>query len=221
MSKYYSAKQIITGISFIAFPLLFITGNVMHTDLLDFKIHNNASEWINEIHGNTIQQYGNLLEYLSAPFLIVMIFSLINTIKDKYWHWGLTGGIMALAGVATMIVSKGAYCLSVSGIDTLPENEFQQLSPAFEALFSKSGLLKVTMAIPLLPIGFLMMSIGLLKGRYLNMRHSIFLLTGSLVLINPGIEFLNLIGAIILSAGLIPLAIELINNKVKQNLEPF
>lgn len=214
-------KQVISGISFIAFPLLFIVGNALHSNIFSFELHQNAQDWMQEIRGNKLQQMGNLLEYISAPFLIIMIFSLINTITEKAWQWGIIGGIMALLGVVAMVGSKGSFCLSTAGFDTLPETRFNQLYPAFEALFVKAGMLKITLALPLLPLGFLVQSIGLLRGNYIPKWQAFLALTGSLLLVNPGFEAINLTASILLLIGLSPSGLQLIMNNIKSKIKSF
>ncbi|MCD4792265.1 MAG: hypothetical protein K8R54_03465 [Bacteroidales bacterium] len=221
MDKLTRTKQVITGISLIAFPVLFIIGNALHSDLLSFGFPDNAQEWVHEIHHNDLQQIGNLLEYLSAPLLIILIFSFINTINRKAYGWGIIGGMTALLGCVTMIGSKGAFCLSVAGIDTLPEAEFQQVFPALRALFEKAGMLQITWALPLLPLGFVIQSIGLLKGNYLPKRQGLLMLTGSLLLANLGIELINVIGSLLLCIGLMPVGVLLIQKNANTKIKSF
>lgn len=221
MNKLTRTKQIITGISFIAFPLLFIIGNAIHSDLLSFGFPMNTQDWINEIHHNISQQTGNLLEFSSAPFLIIMAFSFINTIHKKGWLLGIIGGMMAILGCVIMVGSKGAFCLSVAGFDTLPEHEFQQLFPAFKALFEKAGMLKITWGLALLPLGFVIQSIGLIKGNYIPIWQAVLILTGSLLLANPGIELINLTASILLFTGLLSPGIQLLNGKIASQIKSF
>ncbi|WP_421919918.1 hypothetical protein [Marinifilum sp.] len=220
MNKLDRIKRIITGCSFIAFSTLFIIGSSLHSDLFSFELSKNAQEWISEIHNNISQQIGNLLEYVSAPFLIIMIFSFINTIHSKAYQWGMLGGMMALLGCISMVGSKGAFCLSVAGIDSLPESEFQQMFPAFKALYEKAGMLKITLALPLLPIGFAVQCIGLIRGNYLPKWQAVLILIGSILLINPGIEIISLLGSLCIGIGLLPASLLLIQNANTQ-IKPF
>ncbi len=221
MNKLNRTKQVITGISFIAFPVLFLIGNSIHSDLFSLSLIHDANEWMNEIRGNKLQQIGNLLEYMSAPFLIIMAISFINTVNKKAWQWGLIGGIMVLIGSVSLAGSKGAFCLSVSAFDTLSNAEFQQLYPAFKALMAKAGILKATLALPLLPLGFVVQSIGLLKGKYVPKWQAMLILLGSILMANPGIELFNLAGSVLLLLGLSPLGISLITNKVESEIKPL
>jgi len=213
MNQLNRTKQIITGTSFIAFPLLFIIGNAIHSDIFSLEMIHNAEEWMHEIHGNKLQQIGNLLELSSAPFLIIMAISFINTTNKKGWQWGLIGGLMVFIGSVSLAANKGAFCLSVAGFDTLPDADYQQIIPAFQSLFAKNGLLKVTLTLPLLPLGFVVQSIGLLKGKYIPQWQSILVLSGSLLMANLGIELFNLMGAIVLLIAFSPISMRLINNK--------
>lgn len=221
MEKLTRTKQIITGISFIAFPVLFIIGNTLHSNVISFELTNSAESWMREIRHNINQQTGNLLEFLSAPFLIIMTFSFMNTINKKGPSFGIIGGIMALLGCIVMVGSKGAFCLSVAGFDTLPEKEFQQLLPAFKALYQKSGMLKVTWGLALLPLGFVIQSIGLIKGSYIPKWQALLILSGSLLLANPGFEIINLLASVLLFLGLLLPGIQLINGKITYQVKSF
>ncbi len=221
MKNLTRTKQVITGISFIAFPLLFIIGNAIHANIFSFSLPQDTLEWMQIIRGNKLQQIGNLLEYFSAPFLMVMAFSLINTIREKAWLWGLTGGLMAILGCVSMIGSKGSFCLSTAAFDTLPDAQFHQIYPAFETLFTKAGLLKVTLALPLLPLGFFVQGIGLLKGKYIPKWQAVLILTGSLLLVNPGFEAINLLASILLLIGFNPSSLQLITGNIKSGIRSF
>jgi hypothetical protein len=181
--------------------------------VFSLEIIHNAEEWMGEIRHNKLQQIGNLLELSSAPFLIIMAISFINTMNKKAWQLGLIGGLMVLVGSVSLAANKGAFCLSVAGFDTLSDADFQQILPAFQALFAKEGLLKATLTLPLLPLGFIVQSIGLLRGKYIPTREGITIFLGSLLMANPGIELFNLMGAIVLHIGFLPLSFRLITNK--------
>ena len=221
MDKIKKTKQIITGISFFAFPVLFIIGNALHSNLFSFDFVKDTTSWVNEFHRNTMQQTGNLLEFLSTPFLIIIIFSLIKSINNKGASLGIIGGMMAIFGCIIMTDSKGAFCISIAGIDTLPENEFQQLLPAFNALFEKAGMLKIMWALPLLPIGFFIQSIGLHKGKYISKWQAYLISIGALLLANPGIELINLIASLLLATAMFPISFQLIYGKTTSEIKSF
>ena len=221
MDKIKRTKQMITGISFFAFPVLFIVGNALHSNLFSFDLVKDTTSWVNEFHHNIMQQTGNLLEFLSAPFLIIMIFSLMKSINNKGAFLGIFGGIMAIFGCIIMAGSKGAFCISIAGIDTLPDNEFQQLFPAFNALFEKAGMLKIMWALPLLPIGFFIQSLGLHKGKYILKWQAYLISTGALLLANPGIELINLMASLLLATAMLPISFQLISGKTTSGIKSF
>jgi hypothetical protein len=58
---------------------------------------------------------------------------------------------------------KGALCLTMSAIDTVPDKEFTQIMPGLLAMFSRKGWMLLLWGIVCVPIGFAIQAIALLK----------------------------------------------------------
>jgi hypothetical protein len=101
-----------------------------------------------------------------------------------------------------------------SAFDTLPEAIFTQLQPGIEALFSYKGYLFIIWLLPLLPLGFVIQGIGLHISHLIPRWQSIAIIIGALLLANPDIDIISLIGSVILTIGMLPLGLQIIKNKL-------
>ena len=123
--------------------------------------------------------------------------------------------MLAILGTLILAVDKGALCLTMSALDTLPEDEFVKMMPGLLAMFGKEGWLIIIQGLPLLTIGFVIQAIGLLKSKSLATWQSILFLIGVLFIGTPdGVEIGNLI--VLLVA--VFLSTQLIDNFVLQPL---
>ena len=124
---------------------------------------------------------------------------------------GLIGGGLAVLGAVILAADKGAFCLTMSALDTNTEEEFSAMMPGLMAIFSKKGLMKLTWGIVLLPVGFAIQVIGLLQVNALPRWQSIPFLIGVLLVGVPdGMEIINLSASILMSVAMIPYGIHLI-----------
>lgn len=128
--------------------------------------------------------------------------------------WGFSGGIIAILGALILAVDKGALCLTMSALDTLPENEFVKMMPGLLTMFGKQGWLILIWGIILLPIGFIIQTIGLLKTNSIAKWQSILFLIAMLFIGTPdGVEIINLTAAILMAIALVPYGYKLLVSK--------
>ena len=160
-------KRLSTGIAIILFPVFFIISNAIHPDLFDISMIHDVHSWIEHFHGNNLLHFAHVLELFMAPLLIVTALHFMDRLKKKGVYFGLIGGVMAVLGAVFLATSKGALCLTTSAFDTLPEQQFAMITPALEVMLHKQGTLFLVCLISLLPVGFLILSIGLFKARCL------------------------------------------------------
>lgn len=52
---------------------------------------------------------------------------------------GFTGAVLAVLGAILLAADKGALCLTMSALDTVPQEEFSAMMPGLSAMFSKKG----------------------------------------------------------------------------------
>jgi len=147
--------------------------------------------------------------------LVVVAIHFMNVLKNSTGEWlGFIGGVIAILGALMLAADKGALCLTMSALDTLPENEFVKMMPGLLAMFAKEGWLVLIWGLVLLPLGFIIQTIGLLKSKSLATWQSILFLIGALFIGTPdGVEIINLTAAILMAIALIPYGLKLI----KQN----
>jgi len=170
---------------------------------------------VSRIKDNNWLHFAHFIEWLSAPLLILLALHMMKRIKAKAKWIGLIGGIFAVVGAVVLATSKGALCFTLSAFDTLADKEITLIYPALEALLLKKGYLIFLWLLPILPIGFLLLSIGLHLEKAVPRWQSILLIMGSLLLANPEIEVINLFASIILAFALIPYAYNIVKEDKK------
>ena len=117
-------------------------------------------------------------------------------------------------GALMLAADKGALCLTMSALDSLPENQFAEMMPGLLVMFGKEGWLVLIWGLLLLPIGFVIQAIGLLKSRSLATWQSVLFLIGVLFIGTPdGVEIVNLMAAVLVAVALIPYGLKVIANK--------
>jgi hypothetical protein len=149
---------------------------------------------------------------VSTGLLIVVALHFMRLLNHSAGAWaGFTGAVIAILGAIFLAADKGALCLTMSAFDTLPENVFDQIMPGVMAMFTKKGWLKLLWGIVLLPIGFAIQAIALLKTHTLSPWQSILFLIGVLLVSVPdGLEIINLSASIMMAISLVPYGIQII-----------
>jgi hypothetical protein len=211
-----SAKRIGTGLAFIIFPLVFVFAFAVHPDLLNPHFLG-PEELILRAHNDGLLQFGHALVTLNTGLLVAIALHFTKLLDRSSAAWaGFAGAVLAVLGALMLAADKGALCLTMSGLDTLSEGEFAQMMPGLLAMFSKEGWLVLLWGILLLPLGFGIQAIALLKSQTLPRWQSILFLIGVLLVGTPdGVEIVNLIAAILLAVAFVPYGIQIIGNKFR------
>jgi hypothetical protein len=204
-------KQIGVGLAFIIFPMLFIFAFAVHPDLLQPHLLG-PEELILRAHGNALLQFGHVLVTLNTTLLIVVALQFMKLLDRSSGAWaGFIGAAIAIVGAIILAADKGALCLTMSAFDTLPEKVFAQIMPGVLAMFTKQGWLVLLWGIVLLPIGFAIQAIALLKTNTFPRWQSILFLIGVLLVGTPdGVEIINLSASILMAIALVPYGIRII-----------
>jgi hypothetical protein len=207
-------KRIGTGLSFILFPLLFVFAFAVHPGLLSPRLLG-PEELILRAHQNGLLQFGHVLVTLCTALLVVVALHFMKLLDRSSAAWaGMIGAAVAVLGVVILAADKGALCLTMSALDTLPENEFASMMPGLMAMFSFKGWLVLLWGILLIPIGFAIHAIALIKTRAFPRIRSILFLIGVLFVGFPdGAEIINLTASILMAIALVPYGIQIIINK--------
>jgi len=211
------AKRIGTGLSFILFPLMFVFAFAVHPGLLNPRLLG-PEELILRAHQNGLLQFGHVLVTLSTALLVVIALHFMKLLDRSSVVWaakaGLIGAAVAILGVVILAADKGALCLTMSALDTLPETEFSQMMPGLLAMYSFKGWLVLLWGILLIPIGFAIQAIALLKTKAFPRWGNVVFLIGVLFIGFPdGAEIINLTASILMAIALIPYGIRMIINK--------
>jgi hypothetical protein len=205
------AKQIGTGLAFIIFPMLFVFAFAVHRGLLSPHLLG-PRELILRAHHAGLLQFGHVLVLLSTGLLIVVAAHFMKLLDHSPLAWaGFVGGALAILGAIILAADKGALCLTMSALDTLPENEFAQSMPGLLAMFTKQGWLALLWGMLLLPTGFAIQAIALLKTHSLPGWQSILFLIGVLLVGTPdGLEIINLTASVLMAIAFVPYGIQII-----------
>lgn len=209
-----NTKRIGIGLAFIVFPLIFVFAFAGHPKLFSPKILEPA-ELILRAHNNSLLHLGHALVTMCTSLLVIAALHFMNLLKSTPNEWfGFIGGVLAILGALMLAADKGALCLTMSALDKLSDDEFVKMMPGLLAMYEKQGWLILIWGLILLPIGFIIQTIGLLKSKILAKWQSILFLIAMLFIGTPdGAEIFNLTAAVLMAIALIPYGIKLIVNR--------
>ena len=203
------------AISIIAFPVMLLTGFIMHPNLMKLEALQTVEQLVRRFHNQPIFHIGHLIVMFAVPVIMIALISFMNVLQGKGKRLGFWGGITGLFGAFILAVDKGALCLVLSAFDTLPEAQFQEFVPFLSVIVNKAGLLWVVWLLPLLPIGAAIQAFGLMKERFIGKWQGICIVAGLLLLNNPDIEFISSVGALLMCAGYIPWGVRILQGRMK------
>jgi len=203
------------AVSIIAFPVMLLTGFLMHPNLLKMEALQTVEQLVGRFHNQPIYHIGHLIVMFTVPVIIIGMVSIMNVLQGKGKRLGFWGGIIAVFGAFILAVDKGALCLILSAFDTLPESEFQEFVPFLSVVVNKAGLLWVVWLLPLLPVGASIQALGLLKEKFISRWQTVCIISGLLLLNNPDIELISSIGALLMCAGYIPWGVRILQGRMK------
>ena len=203
------------ALSIIAFPVMLLTGFLMHPDLLKMEALQTVEQLVGRFHNQPVYHIGHFIVMFAVPVIIIGLSGIMNVLQGEGRKPGFWGGIIAVFGAFILAVDKGALCLVLSAFDTLPEDQFQQFVPFLNVIVDKAGLLWVVWLLPLLPIGASIQAYGLMRERFISKWQGTCIITGLLLLNNPDIEFMSSTGAILMCAGYIPWGVRILQGRMK------
>jgi hypothetical protein len=209
------AKRVGTGLCFLVFPLTFVFAFAVHPGLLDPRSLS-PEELILRAHQNGLLQFAHVLVTLSTAVLVVLALHFMKLLDRTSAGWaGLVGASLAILGAVMLAADKGALCLTMSALDTLPESKFALMMPGLLAMFSFKGWMVLVWGFLFLPIGFAVQTIALLKTKALPRWQSALFLIGVLFVGFPdGAEIINLTASILMAVALVPYGMRMLANKV-------
>lgn len=210
-SLFSQVLQIGVGAAFILFPLIFVFAFAIHPGLLRPRLLK-PEELIWRARRNKGLQFAHSLVLLSTALLVVVALHFMKILSQSSAAWaGLTGAVLAVLGAILLAADKGALCLTMSALDTMPDEAFSAMLPGLRAMFAKKGWLVLLWGIILLPVGFAMQAVGLLQAGALPRWQSALFLIGVLLVATPdGLEIINLSASVLMAIAMVPYGIQLI-----------
>jgi hypothetical protein len=204
-------QQIGTGLAFILFPLIFVFAFSHHPRLLKPRLLQ-PEGIIQRARGNKWLQFAHSLVLLGTAPLVVMAIHFMTLLSQGSAAWaGLAGAVLAVLGAILLAADKGALCLTMSALDTLPEEKFLAMMPGLLAMFSKKGWMILLWGLLLLPAGFALQAVGLLQVSALPRWQTALFLIGVLLVGTPdGLEIVNLSASVLMAVALVPYGLQLI-----------
>lgn len=204
--------------SIIIYPIMLLIGFVTHPHLLEMQPLFTVEQLVGRFHNNPLYHFGHLVVTFAVPVIIVYFVGTMNLLQGKGKKYGFWGGVIGVFGAFILAVDKGALCLVLSAFDTLPEEQFAGLVPYLEVIVNKAGLLVIVWLIFALMIGGFLQTIGLMKEEIIAKWQGILIIVGLLLLINPDIELISSIGALLMCIGYIPWGRKELKRKVEKNV---
>ena len=126
---------------------------------------------------------------------------------------GYPGAALAVLGSLALADDKGPLCLTLSALDELSDAEFTSMMPGLLAIFSKHGWLVLLWGILLLPVGYGIQAIALLKSKSIARWQSLLLLIGVLLIgIPDGVELVNFTASVLLTIAFVPYGIKILRD---------
>jgi hypothetical protein len=174
-------------------------------------------ELILRARNNGMLHFGHALVTLNTALLVVVALHLMKLLDRGSAAWlGFIGGCIANFGALMLAADKGALCLTMSALDTVSDAEFAQMMPGLLAMFSRKGWLVLIWGLLLLPVGFAIQAIGLLKSQALPRWQSTMFLIGVLFVGTPdGVEIINLTASILMAVAFVPYGIQIIAEQAR------
>ena len=153
-----------------------------------------------------------MLVLLSTALLVVIAVHFMKLLEDTPWALsGLVGAATGVLGAIILAADKGALCLTMTAIDTVPADKFAQMMPGLLAMFSFKGSMPLLWGMALLPLGFAVLAVALYKTSAIPRWQSALFLIGVLFVAFPdGAEIVNLTASILMAVALVPYGMRMI-----------
>ena len=205
-----SARRLGMAAALVVMPAIFVFAFASHPGLGSVRLLEPA-DLILRARGNPVLQFGHALVTLNTALLVAIAVHLQSLLRSGRGAWaGLVGGAMAVLGACLLAADKGALCLTMSALDAVDDKTFDAMVPGLLAIFDKQGWAVLVWGMVLLPLGFAVQSVGLLRSGAWPRWQTAALLAGSLLIAAPdGMEIINLTAALALCVALMPEAVRM------------
>ena len=200
-------KHIGTELCIILFPVMLLFGFLSHPNIFSLEVTKDVASWTAEWRGNVMFHLGHLAVLFAVPLIIVSVLRFMSLPRGRGAWYGFIGGVLGVYGAFMLAVDKGALTLVLTAFQTVPDDQFAGIVPALQTLLDRAGWLWITWTFIALPLGVIVQMIGLLRERIIPRWQGVSTIVGLLLLINPDIEIISSLGALLMCVGLIPIGI--------------
>jgi hypothetical protein len=209
-----ATKRIGTGLCFVIFPVVLVFAFAVHPDLPAPRMLG-PSEPIPRARGEDSLHFAHAIATVNTALMVVVALHFMRVLDGSPGaRAGLVGATLAVSGTLAWAADKGASGLTMSALDDLSDAAFAAMMPGLLAMFSKQGWLVLIRGILLLPIGFGVQAIALLKNRSGARWQSVLFLVGVPLIATPdGVEIVSLTASILIAMALVPCGIRLVRGE--------
>jgi hypothetical protein len=213
-----TAWRLVSGLSIILFPIMLLVGFVTHPNILSVSMVTDLDTWVLEWRTHLWFHIGHLVVMFAVPFVIFSTFALSSLLKAEGAWYGYVGAVLSIFGAFLLAVDKGALTFVLTAFKDMPDEEFVAIHPALEAIFQRDGWLWITWGFAALPLGFIILTLGLLKEGIVQRWQGICIIAGLLLLMNPDIEIISSAGAFLMCVGLLPIGWAYMSDQMAESL---
>ena len=199
-------KRLGTGLCIILFPMMLLFGFLSQLNILSFEV----AKDVGELDGGVARQprvsrrpSGGALCRAADHRCRVAVH--VAAARARCLVWVCRRCFLGVFGAFMLAVDKGALTLVLTAFQTVPDGQFDGIVPALQTLLDRAGWLWVTWTFVTLPLGVVLQMIGLLKEQIIPRWQGISIIAGLILLINPDIEIISSVGALLMCAGLVPI----------------
>lgn len=198
----------------MAFPVMLTVGFVTHPNILSLAMVTDYANWTSEWRASTAFHVGHLLVMFAVPPIIVSCIWLMGMARGRGSWLAFVGAAMGVFGAFMLAVDKGALTFVLTAFRSLSEQDIDVSRPAIEAIFNREGWLWVTWLFIFLPLGVIIQMTGLMLEQTVPRWQGVAAIVGLLLLINPDIEIISTVGALLMCAGFVPLGMRVTSGDV-------
>ncbi len=204
-------KEVGTGLCIAGFPIMLLIGFITHPNIFSLAMVTQYEDWVAEWRGSFMFHVGHLIVMLAVPVIIVACIRLMAMLDGPRAWYGFVGGILGVFGAFMLAVDKGALTFVLTAFRDLPQAEFQASAPAIQAIFNRDGWLWITWGFATLPLGFMVLAVGLILQGAVPRWQGLCMIFGLLLLLNPDIQIISSAGALLMCIGFVPLGLRVVS----------
>lgn len=153
-------RKIVAGVCMIAAPALLVVAEIIHP-----REHSDEAKWLAEVSANTGRQYwAHLLALLALALALPAILGVMHMLKARRPALGHVGAGLALFGVVSLAAVVGTEFV-VWQAAKAPGTDTAAMTSLIGRIIDSRGMLLLYLLALMLPLGLLVLGIGLYLSR--------------------------------------------------------